>query len=165
MSGIAQRSGRPSRLLKVVLTTNDLVQVDTDFVSARQFMFYGVDRDTAQFLACVQFKDRRRGAGTGERSNGTGGGGRCCAAGAPQPAVGTGIEERIASLRGASVLFTLAMSDPQAVRVQELGVFPVKLAEPRSIYQVLDRLQEMLAGAPPLWLRRALRPSPTAEPA
>lgn len=152
--------------VKVALTTNDLTQVDADFLTARQFVFYTVSSETADFLDCVQFKDRPRGSGGGSGGTGEGsgegggekkGGGRCCAAGAPAPAVGNSIDARIEALRGTSVLFTLGMSDPQAVRVADLGVFPVKLAGPRATYEVLDRLQEMLQGSPPLWLRRALR--------
>ncbi len=172
--------------LKIALTTNDLTQVDADFMSARQFVFYGVNADKAEFLDCIQFKDRPRGsgdtagdgagdaagdaagqsragdaagqAGAGEQKKG---GGRCCG-NAPAPAVGSSIDARIEALAGSSVLFTLAMSDPQSVRVADLGVFPVKLAGARSIYEVLDRLQEMLKGTPPLWLQRALRPEPAA---
>lgn len=140
--------------LKVAFSTNDLLSVDADFGSARQFVFYDVGADTADFVDCMQFKDRPRGAGGGGGEKK--GGGRCCG-GAPAPAVGSSIDARIESLRGTGLLFTLAMSDPQAVRVADLGVFPVKLAGARSILEAVDRLQEMLRGAPPLWLQRAMR--------
>ena len=143
--------------VKIALTTNDLTRVDADFLTARQFVFYSVSALTAEFVDCVQFKDRPRGGGEGGDGGGEKkGGGRCCG-GAPAPAVGSGIDARIEALRGTAVLFTLAMSDPQAVRVAELGVFPVKLAEARSILEAVDRLQEMLRGTPPLWLQRAMR--------
>ena len=112
------------------------------------------------FLDCVQFKDRPRTAGSGAGGGEKKGGGRCCAAGAPQPAIGNSIDARIEALAGSSVLFTLAMSDPEAVRVADLGVFPIKLGGARSIYEVLDRLQEMMKGTPPLWLRRVMRSGP-----
>ena len=146
--------------VKVALTTNDLTRVDADFLTARQFVFYAVSGETADFLDCVQFKDRPGGSGDG--SGEKKGGGRCSAGGAPAPAVGNSIDARIEALRGTAVLFTLGMSDPQAVRVADLGVFPIKLAGPRATYEVLDRLQEMLQGSPPLWLRRALRAGVTA---
>ena len=142
--------------LKIALTTNDLTRVDADFPNARQFVFYSVSSETAEFVDCVQFKDRPRTAGSGA-GGGNKGGGRCCAAGAPQPAIGNSIDARIDALRGTAVLFTLAMSDPQSVRVADLGVFLVKLASARSILEVVDRLQEMLRGTPPLWLQRAMR--------
>lgn len=153
--------------VKVALTTNDLTRVDADFLTARQFVFYTVSGTAADFVDCVQFKDRPRGAGNGNTEAGGDkkGGGRCCAGGAPAPAVGNSIDARIEALRGTSILFTLAMSDPQAVRVADIGVFPIKLAGPRATYEVLDRLQEMLQGSPPLWLRRALRAEATAAPA
>jgi len=143
--------------LKIALTSNDLTRVDADFLAARQLVFYDLTPDEAQFVDCVQFKDRPRPGGP---DGGGKEGGKCCAAGAPAPAIGSGIDARIEALRGASVLFTLSMSDPQAVRVADLGVFPIKLAGERSICEVLDRLQEMLKGDPPLWLKRALRHGP-----
>lgn len=150
--------------LKVAFTTNDLTQVDADFPTARQMVFYGVSRDRADFLDCVQFKDRPGGGGGGDGEKR--GGGRCCGGGgAPAPAIGSSIDARIDALKGTSVLFTLAMSDPQSVRVADLGVFPVKLASARSIYDVIDRLQEMMRGQPPLWMRRALRHGPIELPA
>ena len=147
-------SSSPTQV-KVAFTTNDLTRVDADFGTARQFVFYSVGAETADFVDCVQFKDRPRavGEGDGEKKKG---GGRCCG-GAPAPAVGSSTDARIEALRGTGLLFTLAMSDPQAVRVADLGVFPVKLAGARSILEAVDRLQEMLRGTPPLWLQRAMR--------
>jgi nitrogen fixation protein NifX len=140
--------------LKVAFSTNDLLSVDVDFATARQFVFYSVGAEAADFVDCVQFKDRPRGGGRGGGEKK--GGGRCCG-GAPAPAVGSGMDARIEALRGTSLLFTLSMSDPQAVRVADLGVFPVKLAGARSILEAVDRLQEMLRSTPPLWLQRAMR--------
>lgn len=147
---------RAANKLKIALTTDDLTQVDADFPTARQFVFYTVTADSADFVDCIQFKDRPR--GNGEGGGEKKGGGRCCG-GAPAPAVGTSIDARIESLRGTGLLFTLAMSDPQSVRVADLGVFPVKLAGARSVLEVIDRLQAMLRGTPPLWLQRAMRAS------
>lgn len=141
--------------LKVAFTTDSLLSVDADFGTARQFVFYEVGAEAADFVDCVQFKDRPRGDGNGGEKKG---GGRCCG-GAPAPAVGSSIDARIEALRGTGLLFTLAMSDPQSVRVADLGVFPVKLAGARSILEAVDRLQEMLRGTPPLWLQRAMRGS------
>ncbi|MDS4011572.1 MAG: nitrogen fixation protein [Defluviicoccus sp.] len=143
--------------LKVAFTTNSLLSVDADFGTARQFVFYEVSAEATAFVDCVQFKDRPRGGGEGGGGEKKGGG-RCCG-GAPAPAVGSSIDARIEALRGTGLLFTLAMSDPQSVRVADLGVFPVKLAGARSILEAVDRLQEMLRGTPPLWLQRAMRGS------
>ena len=143
--------------LKVAFTTNNLLSVDADFGTARQFVFYEVGAEAAAFVDCVQFKDRPRGGGEGGGGGGEKkGGGRCCG-GAPAPAVGSGIDTRIEALHGTGLLFTLSMSDPESVRVADLGVFPVKLAGARSILEAVDRLQAMLRGMPPLWLQRAMR--------
>ena len=49
------------------------------------------------------------------------------------------------------------ISDLAAVRVQEADIFPVKTEGMHDIDAVLDRLQPLLKGNPPLWLRRVLR--------
>ena len=56
----------------------------------------------------------------------------------------------------ASILFTLGLSDVAAVRVNELKVFPVKSERVRAIDDVIAQVQTMMAGAQPLWMRRAI---------
>ena len=65
--------------------------------------------------------------------------------------------ERVAALKGCSVLFTLGLSDLAAVRVHNERVFPVKSATVRTIDDVIANLQRLMKGAPPLWLRRSMR--------
>ena len=112
------------------------------------------------FLDCVQFKDRPRAAAAVRAAARRRAAADAVRPARRSPAIGNGIDARIEALRGSSVLFTLAMSDPEAVRVADLGVFPIKLGGARSIYEVLDRLQEMMKGTPPLWLRRVMRSGP-----
>ena len=61
------------------------------------------------------------------------------------------------AVSGCSVLFTMGLSDVQAVKVHNAGVFPVKMEHPRAIADVIDRLQLMLRDNPPLWMVRALK--------
>ena len=65
--------------------------------------------------------------------------------------------ERVAALKGCSVLFTLGLSDLAAVRVHNERVFPVKSSTVRTIDDVIANLQRLMKGAPPLWLRRSMR--------
>ena len=65
--------------------------------------------------------------------------------------------ERVESLAGCSVVFTLGLSDLAAVRIHNERVFPVKSAQVRDIEDVIGNLQRLMSGTPPLWLRRVLR--------
>ncbi|QWT45571.1 hypothetical protein [Azospira inquinata] len=137
--------------LRIAITTNNLLQVDTSFAGAKQIVFYRVGADTAEFEDCAQFKGVKKGPGGGQGKNGG-----CCGMGGGESSNPPQIMDKVHALAGSSVLFTLGLSDPQAVSVQEEGVFPVKMENTRSIDEVITRLQEMLQGNPPLWLRRAL---------
>lgn len=137
--------------LRVAITTNNLLQVDTSFAAAKQIVFYRVGTETAEFVDCAQFKGAKKGPGGGQGKNGG-----CCGMGGGESSNPPQIMDKVHALAGSGVLFTLGLSDPQAVSVQEEGVFPVKMENTRSIDEVIIRLQEMLQGNPPLWLRRAL---------
>ena len=150
--------------LKVALTTNSLVQVDAGFADARQVVFYRVTRKGATFEDVVKLNGQVRktvGDGTaGEVKPGFGrNGGACMMAAdlAADAASGDMVSTRVAALAGCSILITKGISDLAAVRVQEADIFPVKTEGMHDIDAVLDRLQTLLKGNPPLWLRRVLR--------
>lgn len=143
--------------LRVALTTNDLTQVDADFASARQMVIYEVTADTHRFVDVVVFKGggAKQGGG-GPRMGGTG-----CSMDNPDGeqdgASQTLMDLKMAALAGCSVLFTRKLSDPAAVQVKNADIFPVKMENPRSITDVIERLQGMMMSNPPLWLKRVMR--------
>ena len=65
--------------------------------------------------------------------------------------------ERVESLAGCSVLFTLGISEVAAMRVHDMQIFPVASEYARTIDDVIANLQRMMNGVPPLWLRRVMR--------
>lgn len=141
------QSGR----LKIAITTNDLVQANANFASARQIVFYEVSGDEAEFVDCAQFKGGKAGGGKGP------GGGVGC--GMQDMTENDGvdlIEARVSALAGCAILFTRALNDPHAVRVKNAGVFPVKMENSREIAEVIEYVQKLINNNPPLWIRRAL---------
>ncbi|MBI5132666.1 MAG: nitrogen fixation protein [Rhodopseudomonas palustris] len=142
--------------LRIALTTNNLFQVDANFAAARQMVIYDVDRDSSAFVDVVNF---RRGAKKGLGGGQGGADGRCVMddMGDDDGQGGDPLVERVEALKGASVLFTLGLSDLAAVRVHNIRVFPVKSEFVREIDDVVAQLQKLLNGTPPLWLRRVMR--------
>jgi nitrogen fixation protein NifX len=145
--------------LKVAITTDNLFQVDADFISARQVVFYDVSRETSEFTDVVQF-----GGGAANTANTTGdvtgfgkNGGACCGGNLDDGKSTDRLTAMVEAVTGCSVLFTLGLSDLQAVKVKDVGVFPVKMEKSRDIAEVIDRLQMMLNDNPPLWMVRALK--------
>jgi nitrogen fixation protein NifX len=142
--------------LRIAISTNSLVKLDANFVAAKQFVLYDVSAEDSEFVDAVHFSRAGKGKanGGGRESNG----GRCVMDDMENDD-GTGRDpmvERVAALRGCGILFTLGLSDLAAVRVHELKVFPVKSERVRPIDDVIAQVQAMMAGAQPLWMRRAL---------
>ncbi|MFB8828428.1 NifB/NifX family molybdenum-iron cluster-binding protein [Azotobacter sp. CWF10] len=113
--------------LKIAITSNDLLQVDANFATAKQIVIYDVTYDEANFLDVVQFKGGGKG-GDGKRGPGGGAG---CSMGDPTGGASVDqIQLRVDAMEGCAVLFTLALSDFAAVKVKNAGVFPVKMQHP-----------------------------------
>ncbi|MBB3103189.1 NifB/NifX family molybdenum-iron cluster-binding protein [Azomonas macrocytogenes] len=140
--------------IKIAITTNDLLQVDANFATAKQIVFYDVSYDDAEFVDCVQFKGG--GVKGGGAKRGPGGGSGCSMGDPTGGAAVDQIQLRVDALEGCAVLFTLALSDFAAVNVKNAGVFPVKMQQSREVQEVIDQLQSMMRSNPPLWLRKAL---------
>ena len=142
--------------LRIAITTNSLVAVDANFASAKQMAFYDVTRDASEFVDVVKFnRFGKKGLGGG----GGGADGRCVMddMGDDDGAGHDPLVERVESLASCSVVFTLGLSDLAAVRIHNERVFPVKSAQVRDIEDVIENLQRLMNGTPPLWLRRVLR--------
>ncbi|PPQ37772.1 nitrogen fixation protein [Rhodopila globiformis] len=144
--------------LRIAVTTNSLIQVDASFAAARQVVFYDVAKDVAEFVDVFHFS--RGGAIRKGPGGGMGKALGACIMDDMEDDDGTGhdpLTERVASLKGCSVLFTLGLSDLAAVRVHALKVFPVKSAMVRDIDDIIANVQRLMNGVLPLWMRRVMR--------
>jgi len=114
--------------LRIAITTNSLVAVDANFASAKQMVFYDVTRDASEFVDVVKFnRFGKKGIGGGQG----GADGRCVMddMGDDDGAGHDPLVERVESLAGCSVVFTLGLSDLASVRIHNESVFPVKSAQ------------------------------------
>jgi len=136
--------------VKVALTSDSLTEVDADFVSAKQILFYDVCAEGATFLDALQFDGRPEGA------RGPGGGTGCSGmdplGGVPAEAT----DAKISALKGCGVLFTRQLSDFVAVRIHNGSTFPVKMERKRDVDAVLKQIQYLINTNPPRWLRKKL---------
>jgi nitrogen fixation protein NifX len=53
-------------------------------------------------------------------------------------------------------LYVAAIGGSGAARVVASKIHPIKVNEPEAIDTILDKLQLVLAGTPPPWLRKAM---------
>jgi len=140
--------------LKVAIATNSLLRVDADLISAKQIVFYDVSKDSSEFVDCLHFGP---GASGRRKGKGPGGGAGCSMEDQDDGKSLDRLSSMVEALEGCSVLFTTGLSDLQAVKVKNAKVFPVKMERSRDIAEVIERLQVMLEGEPPLWMVRALK--------
>jgi len=63
---------------------------------------------------------------------------------------------KLAALAGVSILVVAAIGGSGAARVVAQNIHPMKVAEPEPIEGMLAKLQQVLKGTPPPWLRKVL---------
>jgi len=124
-------------VIRVAIATNDHRFLDAHFGSAESFAVFEVAADHWRFVEMVTFDDAT--AGEGHHADSV-----------------DRIGPKVDALRGNALLFVLAIGGPAAAKVVKAGIHPIKLKEPEPLGQVVLRVQRMLAGKPPPWLRKAL---------
>lgn len=71
-----------------------------------------------------------------------------------------GNEDKLApkldAIRDCAIVYVAAIGGSAAARVVAHKIHPIKVAQPEPILDILDKLQEVLKGTPPPWLRKAL---------
>jgi len=70
------------------------------------------------------------------------------------------VRARLDALAGCALLCVASIGPAAAARVVNARVHPLKTAPSTTIASVLDRLQVVLQGTPPPWLRKLQSPSP-----
>lgn len=129
----------PGPRLRVALATQDMRTVNAHFAGARTLAIYDVGLKDASLIEAVQFADPSPEDGRHDDSAGR-------------------LEARIAALEGCALLFVRAIGGPAAAKVIKARVHPMKVADDSPIEEVLARVQAMLKGTPPPWLRKILTP-------
>lgn len=119
-------------MLKIAFATADGTAVDQHFGWCRRFDVYEVDADHAR-LAYT-----REPAPSSDEED-------------------SKIDSRLDAVRDCAIVHVVAIGGTAAARVVNSGVMPVKVPEGSSIAELVQRLQVVLRGTPPPWLRKVLR--------
>ena len=126
--------------MRVVIATNDKKNLNGHFALSKTFMFYDVHKDSCSLLSEMDFTPEDN----------------CdylnCA-----PRKPFRLEERLDAIRGNDMLLVSAIGGPIVDRVLQANVYPMELNAPESIDTVLEKLQIILKGEPPTWLKNVLR--------
>ena len=128
----------PGPRLRIAIATQDLKNLNAHFGSARRFAVYDVTPDSHQFIEAVAFGDVSNESGAHARDG--------------EDKIGPKVD----ALAGCHLLFVLAIGGPAAAKVVSAHVHPVKLSKPEPIDDIIARVQAMMAGNPPPWLRKVM---------
>ena len=71
-----------------------------------------------------------------------------------------GNEDKLApkldAIKDCAIVYVAAIGGSAAARVVASRIHPIKVTQPEPIFDILDKLQGVLKGTPPPWLRKAL---------
>lgn len=123
--------------LRVAVATQDVKVVNAHFGSAKKFAVYEVTPTTSRFVEAVGFDATSDESGT-------------------HNAEVDKIGPKVAAIAGCNLLFCLAIGGPAAAKVVSARIHPVKLSKPEPIESVLAKVQGMMTGDAPPWLRKAM---------
>ncbi|HLO96419.1 MAG TPA: nitrogen fixation protein NifX, partial [Burkholderiaceae bacterium] len=63
---------------------------------------------------------------------------------------------KLAAIGDCAIVYVAAIGGSAAARVVASKIHPIKVTQPEPIEELLNRMQEVLRGTPPPWLRKAL---------
>lgn len=124
--------------MKVAFTTTDGTMIDQHFGQCERFQIWEVGPEKATFLESVA---------TGEH--------------------GSDEEDRIAArakiLSDCAIVYTMQIGGPAAAKLVAQKIHPMKTNTAVSLPDTVARLQEVLQGNPPPWLRKAMNKGQTVS--
>ena len=117
--------------MKVAFASTDSIHIDEHFGRAAEFRIWEVGPDDASFRGVVQVSNV-----TGDEAD--------------------RIESRCAGLADCALVYVAEIGGPAAARLVAKKIHPVKSKDQAPIADTIAKLQEVLRGSPPPWLRKAM---------
>jgi nitrogen fixation protein NifX len=124
--------------MKIAFTTTDGTMIDQHFGQCESFHIWEVGPDQASFLESVTTE-----------------------------AHGSDEEDRITArakiLSDCAIVYTMQVGGPAAAKLVALKIHPMKTNTEVSLPDTVVKLQEVLRGNPPPWLRKAMNKGQTVS--
>ncbi len=122
--------------MKVAFATQDLERVDAHFGWAKNIAFYELTPESCHFIEAIQFAGDLQEDGNEDK-----------------------LQPKLEALKGCAILYVAAIGGSGAARVVAQNIHPMKVPQPEKITDLLEKLQVVLKGSPPPWLRKILSKS------
>ncbi|MDD2320657.1 MAG: nitrogen fixation protein NifX [Geobacteraceae bacterium] len=117
--------------MKVAFTSSTGEMIDQHFGMTENFQIWEVGPDEAHFLETVEV-------------------------GTPDEDEEDKIAARVAALVGCAIVYTMQIGGPAAAKVVASKIHPMKTGKETNLLEVVEKLQEVLRGNPPPWLKKAM---------
>jgi len=118
--------------MKVAFASTDKIHIDDHFGQAENFYVWEIGPENAEFSGVIQVK-AEEGGHSDEK-----------------------IEARAAALTDCALVYVARIGGPAAARLVAKRIHPIKSKDAEPITEVVGKLQEVLRGSPPPWLRKAM---------
>lgn len=119
--------------MKVAFATQDLKRVDAHFGWAKNIAIYEIGPEGHEFLEAIEFDGDLKEDGNEDK-----------------------LAPKIEAIKDCAILYVAAIGGSGAARVVANNIHPMKVNQPEAIDDLLAKLEEVLRGMPPPWLRKAL---------
>jgi nitrogen fixation protein NifX len=121
--------------VKIAFTSSDGTTIDQHFGQASHFWIWEIGPETAEPIGPVAIGP----SGAGEEDR---------------------IAARTSAIAGCAVVYTQQIGGPAAAKLISRRIHPMKTQAEVPVAEVVERLQAVLRGRPPPWLRRLIDPAP-----
>ncbi len=119
--------------MKVAFATQDLERVDAHFGWAKNIAIYDLKPDSYSFVESVQFAGDLQEDGNEDK-----------------------LQPKLEAIKDCAILYVAAIGGSGAARVVAQNIHPMKVPQPEKITDLIAKLQTVLSGSPPPWLRKVL---------
>ena len=119
--------------MKIAFSTQDKERVDAHFGWAKHILVYEISATGHSFVESFDFGDKLEEDGDEDK-----------------------LAPKLAAIHDCAIVYVAAIGGSAAARVVATKIHPIKVSQPEPIAEILDKLQLVLQGTPPPWLRKAL---------
>jgi nitrogen fixation protein NifX len=119
--------------MKVAFATQDQQRVDAHFGWAKHLAVYDVTAEGSTFVQNFGFGEDLAEDGDEDK-----------------------LAPKLAAIADCAIVYVAAIGGSAAARVVASKIHPIKVSAPEPIADILLKLQDVVKGVPPPWLRKAL---------
>lgn len=119
--------------MKVAFATQDLKRVDAHFGWAKNIAIYEVGPEGSHFVEAIEFDGDLKEDGNEDK-----------------------LTPKIDAIKDCAILYVAAIGGSGAARVVANNIHPMKVNQPEAISDLIVKLEDVLKGNPPPWLRKVL---------